>query len=67
MLLPSLGKEQHKVNKNIFENDPIFQNLYKNKGPYFCSIFFFFNFLLKKLISCLFDVYCECIFDPEGK
>jgi len=61
MLLPSLGKEQHKVNKTIFEKSSIFQNFYINKWPYFC-----FNFLLiQKFVSCLFDVYCRWIFDPE--
>jgi len=46
MLLPSLGNKQHKVNKNIFENGPIFffKFFYKNKGPYFCFLFFCFNF-----------------------
>jgi len=34
MLLPSLGKEQNKENKNIFEKDCIFQTFYKNKGPW---------------------------------
>jgi len=67
MLFTSLGKEQHKVNKNIFEKNPIIKKNYKNKGPYFCSIFFFFNVLLKKLVSCLFDVYCRWIFDPGEK
>jgi len=67
MLLPSLVKEQHKVNKNIFEKDCIFQNFYKNKKPYFYFVLFFFNFFLKKLVSCLFDVYCRWIFDPGGK
>ena len=59
MLFPSLGKEQHKVNKNRFEKDCIFQNFYSNKGPYFYSVFFFINFLLKKLFSCLFDVFVD--------
>jgi len=67
MLFPSLRKEQRKVNKNIFEKDSIFQNFYKNKRTYFCFIFFFFNFILKKLVSCLFNVYCRWIFDPGEK
>jgi len=48
MLLPSLGKEQHKMNNFFFQKDLISQNFYKNKGPYFCFVFFFFNFLLKR-------------------
>jgi len=70
MLLPSLGNKQHKVNKNIFEKGLtfFFQKLYKNKGPYFCFLFFCFNFILiKKIISCLFDVNCRLAFDPRGK
>ena len=70
MLLPSLGSKQHKINKNSFEKCLMFffQKFYKNKWPYFCSIFFSFNFLsINKIISCLFDVYCKLIFDPWGK
>jgi len=46
MFLPSLGNEQQKVNKNVFEKDTIsfFQKFYKNNnGPYFFSVFFSFN------------------------
>ena len=70
MLFPSLGNEQHKVNKNIFEKGTIssFQNFYKNKRPYLYFIFFCFYFLLiKKIISYLFDVYCKLTFDPREK
>ena len=70
MLLPSLGNKQHKVNKNIFDKGPMFffQKFYKNKGSYFCYVFFCFSFLLiKKIISCLFDVYCRLTFDLGGK
>jgi len=70
MLLPSLGNKQHKMNKNIFEKGHVFffQKIYKNKGPYFCFLFFCFNFLLiKKIISYFFHVYCRLIFDPGGK
>jgi len=69
MMLPSLGNEKHKVNKNIFEQCPIssFQKLYKNKGPYFFFVLFFNFLLIKKRISYLFDVYCRLTFDPGGK
>jgi len=70
MLLPSLGNKKHKVNKNIFEKCPMFffQKIYKNKGTYFCFLFFCFNFILvKKIISYLFDVYYRLTFDPGGK
>ncbi|XP_068483128.1 uncharacterized protein [Phaseolus vulgaris] len=69
MLLPSLGNKQHKVNKNIFEMGLMFffKRNFKEKGTYFCLVFFSFNFLLKrKFISCLFDVYCRLTFDPGG-
>jgi len=70
MLLPSLGNKQHKVNENIFEKGLMFffKKIYKNKGPYFCFLFFCFNFILiKKIISYLFDVYCRLSFDSGGK
>jgi len=56
MLLPSLGNKQHKVNKNIFERGLIFffKKNFKDKGPYFCLVFFCFNFLLKKEICLMF-------------
>jgi len=70
MLLPSLGNIQHKVNKNIFERGLMlfFKKNFKDKRPYFCLVFFCFNFLLKKkFILCLFDVYCRLTFDPGGR
>jgi len=70
MLMPSLGNKQHKVNKNIFEMGLMFffKKDFKEKGTYFCLVFFCFNFLLKrKFISCLFDVYCRLTFDIGGK
>ena len=45
-----------------------FKKNYKNKGCYFCYVFFCFNFLLiKNIISYLFDVYCRLTFDPRRK
>ena len=44
MLLPNLCNKQHKVNKNIFERGLMFffKNNFKDKGPYFCLVFFYF-------------------------
>jgi len=70
VMLSSLDNEQHKVNKNIFQNRPIssFQNFYKNEGPYFFSFFFCFNFILfNKIILYFFDIYCRLTFDSGGK
>jgi len=45
MLFPILGNKQHKVNKNIFERGHMFffQKKFKDKGPYFCLVFFSFK------------------------
>ena len=67
MLFPSLEKEQYKVNGNIFEKNLISQNFYKNEGLIFVMFSFSLIFLLKKLVSCLFDVYYRWIFDPGRK